>query len=316
MQQSIINKLPEVIKCIIYDHVSTVLNYKIELCSDKFIGNPITSEEYDVITNFYHINKLTKIKIPLLIIKLGIKIGINSQLPPQEILNKLQSFSIVSYCVAVSSDLPKKLPSIKFFTIDGTFKEIPNFSGLKKLNCSKCEILTEIPHIKGLLELKCCYCDNLTKIPHIVGLKKLECHMCDKLTKIPCIKGLLKLDCSFCDKLTKVPHIKGLKKLNCSRSDEIIKIPHIVGLKELNCSQCINITKIPHIMGLKILNCSICKYLTEIPHIKGLKELNCSGCDNLTEIPYIVGIKKLINLNELPYIKMLDCFYIITARNF
>ncbi len=44
--QSIINKLPEVIKCIIFDYVSKKLNYEIELQSDKFIGNPIDLLEW------------------------------------------------------------------------------------------------------------------------------------------------------------------------------------------------------------------------------------------------------------------------------
>ncbi len=61
--QSIINRLPEVIKCIIYDYVSKELNYLVELQSDKFIGNPIDLYKHYTTKNtiFYHINKLTDV---------------------------------------------------------------------------------------------------------------------------------------------------------------------------------------------------------------------------------------------------------------
>ncbi len=242
-KMQVINKLPEIIKCIIYDHVSYDLNYQIEHSSDKFIGNPIDLIKcfYKCVTN-YHINKLTGLKTPLHFIGLNC----TQQLPPsQEILNKLQKFALKC---DENSKIPN-LPNIKELHINGN--------------------LIKIPNIIGLLELYFYRCINLTKIPNIVGLLKLDCHNCDGLIKIPNIKGLKELNCFSCDNLTEIPHIVGLKKLDCSYCD-ITEIPHIKGLLELNCNSCYNLTEIPHIVGLKKLDCSLCPKLTEIPNIVGL----------------------------------------------
>ncbi len=256
--QSIINKLPEVIKCIIFDYVNNILNYQIEIISDKFIGNPIDMYKsryfyhiviYDHI--LYHINKLTKSKTPLHFIGLNYHKQI-----PQEILNKLQKLSTTFYKLQKLSTTfynnPTELPNIKILNIYGNLIEIPNF--------------------KGLLELYCIHCYELTEIPNIVGLLKLKCHQCNNLTEIPHIKGLLKLNCSNCSNLTEIPHIEGLLELNCSGCN-IIKIPHIVGLLKLDCSDCSKLTKIPNIKRLLELNCSWCTNLIEIPHIVGIKNL-------------------------------------------
>ncbi len=80
--QYIINKLPEVIKCIIFDYVSYTLNYYVELSSDKFIGNPIDLFKKNIYNiEFYHVNKLTDIIIPLHFI--GLRCG--GKLPPNKI---------------------------------------------------------------------------------------------------------------------------------------------------------------------------------------------------------------------------------------
>ncbi len=223
--QSIINKLPEVIKCIIYDYVSHILNYRIELWSDKFIGNPIDLYNMYPINNYYHINKLTRVKTPLHFIGLSHD-NYDDELPPQEILNKLQKFILINN----DDDIPI-LPSIKILNLRSNLTEIPNFM--------------------GLLELDCSLCDKLTEIPNIIGLKKLNCS-CGIFTKIPNIIGLLELNCSWCNNLTDIPHIIGLKELNCSYCD-ITKIPHIKGLLELDCSWCKKLTKIPDIVGCKII---------------------------------------------------------------
>ncbi len=266
-----INKLPEIIKCIIFDHVSNTLNYDIEICSDKFIGNPI--DLYKIFlreAKFYHINKLTKIKIPLQFI--GLNYIENYMLPPQEILNKLQK---IYYLYYGSPNFQINLLNIKILELAGKFTTIPNFVGLLELNCSGCHRLTEIPNIKGLLILNCSWCDNLAEIPCIKGLQDLNCTRCE-LTEIPHIEGLLKLNCIYNTKLTKIPNIKGLQDLNCSGCKNLTEIPHIVGLLNLNCSGCINLTKICHILGLKTLDISGCINLTQFPH--GLLELNYVGC--------------------------------------
>ncbi len=216
----IINKLPEVIKCIIYDYVDAMLNYLVELQSDKFIGNPIdlfNSIVFDIQDiNFYHINKLSGLKTSLHFI--GLNCFTYKQIYcPQEILNKLQKFSLIQH--RYKSNYIPDLPNIKILNIYGNFREIPNFVGLLELDCSSCYKLTEIPHI--------------------VGLKKLDCSYCEELNEIPNIKGLQELNCYGCDNLTKIPHIIGLKKLNCSDCDNLIKIPRIVGLLKLNCSGCV-----------------------------------------------------------------------------
>ncbi len=239
--QSIINKLPEVIKCIIYDHVSHYLNYSIELCSDKFIGNPIDLYNMYPINNYYHINKLTRVKTPLHFIGLSHD-NYDDELPPQEILNKLQKFILINN----DDDIPI-LPSIIILSIHGSFTKIPHINGLKELDCSNCE--------------------NLTEIPHIVGLKKLNCSQCENLTEISRIKGLLELNCFGCHELIEIPHIVGLKKLICPHCHNLTKIPHIVELLELECSHCYNMTEIPHIMGLKKLGCSSCPRLIKISNI-------------------------------------------------
>ncbi len=228
MNTYIINKLPEVIKCIIFDHVSGTLNYEVELLSDKFIGNPIDLYNIYPINNYYyHINKLTRIKTPLHFIGLRCKV-----MPPQEIYNKLQKF---------------------FFAYGYYERNLENLENLQHLQCIK--ILTifglfiEIPNIIGLLELDCHNCCNLIEIPNIMGLKKLNCSACTRLIKIPNIIGLLELNCSYCSILTEIPHIVGLKKLNCACTN-ITEIPHIVGLLELNCFSCRKLTDIPNIKGL------------------------------------------------------------------
>ncbi len=258
--QSIINKLPEVIKCMIYDYVSNVLNYQTEISSDKFIGNPIDlfNSNIDSCINFYHTNKLTNIKTPLHFIGLNCK----KNLPPQEILNKLQKLSIDYYNMPI---LPN-LSCIKIVRLYYGFTEIPNIKGLLELSSINCHYLTEIPNIMGLLKLDCRNCYNLTKIPHIVGLLELNCSWCIRLKKIPHIEGLQILDCSYCS---------------------LITIPHIIGLKKLNCNECEKLTKIPHIIGLLELDCSWCENLIEIPHIVGLLKLDCFNCENLIEIPQI-----------------------------
>ncbi len=215
VMETIINKLPEVIKCIIFDYVSYYLNYEIELISDKFIGNPIDLFDDDIYDttgygtiNFYHVNKLSKIKTFLHVIGLNYFLGKYCDNPPQEIFNKLQKFSIICsthYLV----NLPK-LPNIKILNIIRKSK-ISIFNGLLELKLYKCN-LTKIPHIIGLKKLKCDDCPKLTKIPHIVGLLELYCHHCPKLIEIPHIIGLLELDCHRCYKLTEIPHIIGLKK--------------------------------------------------------------------------------------------------------
>ncbi len=272
--QSIINKLPEVIKCIIYDHVSFTLNYKIELCSDKFIGNPIDLYNIYPINNFYHINKLTRLKTQLHII--GLECNVD-ELPPEEILNKLQKFSLAwdKYDLKIQI----QLPNIKILTICGYFTEIPNFV--------------------GLLELSLSNCPELIEIPNIIGLNKLDCYSCNKLTKIPHIKGLLELNCYGCIKITKIPHIVGLLVLDCSWCEKIIEIPHIKGLLKLNCSFC-NITEIPHIVGLLELRCISCYDLIEIPHIIELLELECSFCDSLIITPFIMKLKKALKNRRKP----------------
>ncbi len=252
--QSIINKLPEVIKCIIFDHVSYKLNYLVEYISDKFIGNPIDLYNKHINTqnvDFYHTNKLTKIKTPLHFIGLYC----NESLPPQEISNKLQKILFTW-----NNDFPK-LPYIKILSIRGYITEIPNF--------------------KGLLELNCSYCFRLTEIPNIIGLKKLICYNCPNLTEIPNIVGLQELDCSGCKEITEIPHIVGLQKLDCNECRNLTVIPNIVGLKSLYCYRCDKLTEIPHIKGLRILICSWCNNLIRIPNTKGFYVLDCSHCPNL-----------------------------------
>ncbi len=225
----IINKLPEVIKCIIYDYVGSTLNYWIELQSDKFIGNPINFfKSFGVYTaGFYHTNKLTNIKIPLHFISLDY--CKDYEMPHQEILNKLQRMNISCYKLDIS--YLYKLPCIKNLTIY-------NYK------------LTEFPNIVGLLELRCYNNKNLIKIPNIIGLKILICHGCDNLTEIPHIKGLLELYCICCEKLTEIPHIIGLQKLACTYSPNLTKIPHIKGLQKLSCYCCEKLIEIPNIEGL------------------------------------------------------------------
>ncbi len=221
--QQLINRLPEVIKCIIFDHVSYDLNYLVELQSDKFIGNPIILY-YKIIIEFYHINKLTKFKTPLHFIELYC----NRFLPSQEILNKLQIFSFIC------DDILPNLPCIKNLYVQGNFTEIPNFMKLQKLHCCYSPNLTKIPLIVELLELNCSNCRNLTEIPIIVGLLELNCSRCPNLIEIPNIKGLEKLDCYKCPKLTKIPHIEGLLELDCSWcNDYLTKIPNIVGINKI-----------------------------------------------------------------------------------
>ncbi len=119
--QSIINKLPEVIKCIIYDHVNVSLNYWVESCSDKFIGNPIDLFKNNFLKNdFYHVNKLTKVKTPLHFIGLN-----NGVIPPQEILNKLQKYSF-------SKNIPNLLilPNIKYLNIHSYITKISNYTSV------------------------------------------------------------------------------------------------------------------------------------------------------------------------------------------
>ncbi len=222
-KQSIINKLPEVIKCIIYDHVSYTLNYLVELNSNKFIGNPINLlhneknnyfnfNHQDSNKYFYHINKLTKVKTPLHFICLNC--NLYGFLLPQEILNKLQTFALRCDELFV----PNNLPCIKILKIAGYFTEIPNYKGLLDLDIYS-QYLTKIPNIVGLKKLNCSRCYELTKIPHIVGLQELNCAYCRNLTKIPNIVGLLKLNCSYCYKLIEIPNIIGLKKLDRSVYD-------------------------------------------------------------------------------------------------
>ncbi len=221
-----INKLPEVIKCIIFDYVGNTLNYQIELHSDKFIGNPIDVYRVDVcifrIKKYYHLNNLTKIKTPLHFIGLRCE---NMPLPPQEILNKLQKFRFANDYETIT-----ELLGIKILSLHGIFTEIHNFKGLLELECIGCNKLTEIPNIVGLKKLNCSVCINLTKIPNIVGLLKLSCSYCVKLTEIPNIVGLLELQCAECYKLTEIPHIEGLLKLNCHNIFNTPKIPNIKGL--------------------------------------------------------------------------------------
>ncbi len=247
-----INKLPEVIKCIIFDYVSIRLNYEIELCSDKFIGNPIDTypkivyipepDEQLNVSIFYHTNKLTGIKNYLHFIGLFCV-----EFPPQEIINKLQKLFIIHR----DHDIQYNLPCIKNLTICGKLKNIPHIVGLLKLNCSGCINLTEIPHIKGLLKLDCSWCPKLIKIPHIVGLLELYCNT-TTINEIPNIVGLQKLHCSECNQLTKIPHIVGLQELNCAYCCNIIEIPGIIGLKKLDYVYCISLSKIPDIIGLQI----------------------------------------------------------------
>ncbi len=228
--QSTINKLPEVIKCIIFDYVNSMLNYNIEKSSDKFIGNPIDlfkcriisdSSYYHTNSSYYHTNKLTKVKTSLHFIGLHYYCYNNQLPPPQEILNKLQKMS------TYDNYMPN-LPCIKnLYILDGKFTKIPNYVGLLKLCCKHCYNLTKIPNIVGLLELDCSGCINLTKIPNIKGLKKLNCQDCHKLIEIPHIKGLLELDCYNCHELIEIPHIIGLLELYCG----LIIIPNIEGLK-------------------------------------------------------------------------------------
>ncbi len=171
---NLINELPEVIKCIIFDYVRNTLNYKIECISDKFIGNPIYA--YNIcnhIDYFYHINKLTSVKTPLCFIELLY----DDYLPPLKILNKLQKFSL---CYSDLTNLPI-LPCIKFLRIRVGCTMIPNFVGLLDLICIECKNLTEIPNIVGLKKLTFCSCPNLIKIPNIVGLLKFDCWSCPKL---------------------------------------------------------------------------------------------------------------------------------------
>ncbi len=296
--QSIINKLPEVIKCIIFDYVSNKLNHEIELCSDKFIGNPIDMyNSHLLVKKFYHINKLTKFKTPLHFIGLYLYCyDLYDLYFPQKILNKLQKLSFICDDSDIDHDgsnyhideqnLPN-LPSIKILNLYVYFTEIFNFKGLQELDCSECVNLTEIPHIIGLKKLNCSYCDDLVKIPHIIGLLELDCSYC-VLFEIPHIIGLNKLHCSYCSNLTEIPHIVGLLELNCSGCN-IIKIPHIIGLKKLYCNYCEKLTEIPNIKGLLELYCYGCDNIISIPHIIGLKILDHNGCEKLTEIPCIDG---------------------------
>ncbi len=131
-QQIIINKLPEIIKCIIYDHVSRDLNYLVELQSDKFIGNPVNylRSNYNEYIDLYHVNKLTGIKNPLHFIELAC----SEQLLPQEILNKLQKFIYINDNLSNLSNLN----NIKILKLYGNFTEIPNFTGLLEFNCRFC----------------------------------------------------------------------------------------------------------------------------------------------------------------------------------
>ncbi len=218
--QSIINKLPEVIKCIIYDYSNNILNYLIELQSDKFIGNPIDLfDKCGPVNYYYHLNKLNGFKTPLHFIGLDCYKQV-----PQEILNKLQYFALLHYDF------------------------IPYLQNVKTLYLCFCNF-TEIPNIKGLLKLECYKCNKLTRIPNIIGLKKLFCSWCYELTEIPHIKGLQILDCSYCA-LNTIPHIIGLKKLRCYYINLLTEIPHIIGLLELDCSGCGSLAKIPYIDGL------------------------------------------------------------------
>ncbi len=244
----IINKLPEVIKCIIYDHVNVMLNYLIELYSDKFIGNPIDLFDNDIITIHYHTNKLTRVKTPLQFIGISCR----GKLPPKKILNGLQKISFSCYNVPDIS----KLPNLKNLSVTGKFSEIPTISratGLEILSCYECYNLFEIPNIVGLLELNLCGCFNLFEIPNIIGLKKLTC-LCCPITKIPNIIGLLELNFYQCFNLIEVPNIVGLQTLNLCNCHNIREIPHIAGLSELHCHHCSRITEIPNIAGLKIIS--------------------------------------------------------------
>ncbi len=281
--QSIINKLPEVIKCIIFDYVNNKLNYHIELYSDKFIGNPIELYHNYIIKNlenFYHINKLTKIKTPLQFIRLQChgkgNVFLKEKEIPQEILNKLQKLSI-------DCNYVPNLPCVKELILSGEYIEIPIFKGLLKLYIFS-EQLKKIPNIVGLKILDCSECYNLTKISHIVGLLELNCSNCENLTEIPNIKGLLELYCTYCD-LIEIPNIIGLQKLNCSNCRKLTEIPNIIGLKELKCQNCHNLIEIPNIIGLKELDCYNCYNLIKFPHIIGLLKLECGGCsDEIDEI--------------------------------
>ncbi len=192
MQMQIINKLPEVIKCIIYDYVSYKLNYLIESYSDKFIGNPVClSKIYDLLDfELYHINKLTKFKTPLSIIELHCE----EWIPEQNILNKLIKFRLV-----VQDDISIiNLPNVQILTLN-----------INKLKC--------FPIIgKYLHTLECNYLHDIKEIPYLHGLKKLDCSGCYALEKIPAIVGLKELSCNDCCSLTEIPYIESLQILNCS----------------------------------------------------------------------------------------------------
>ncbi len=226
----IINKLPEVIKCIIYDYVSNKLNYLIEIFSDKFIGNPIDLFKSNVYkANLCHINKLTKVKNDLHFIGLiCVKF-----LPSQKILDKLQKLRFIHNKKGIRSinndQLILNAPHVKNLCIKMTnFIKIPYvIIGLQELNCAWCCNLTELPNIVGLKKLDCTWCFKLTEIPNIVGLLELDCYQCSNLIEIPNILGLQKLDCSFCN-ITEIPHIVGLKKLEYIGCKNLIKIPDII----------------------------------------------------------------------------------------
>ncbi len=273
----IINKLPEVIKCIIYNYASRDLNYKIELNSDKFIGNPIDTSNKILVAYecYYHINKLTKIKTFLHIVAIHCYY---TNLPPQEILNKLQKFRLdCSYYYKELQLL--HLPCIKFLKISGNiFTNFPNIVGLQELDCSGCHSLIKIPHIVGLKKLYCYNCYDLIEIPHINGLLILFCYLCRNLTEIPNIKGLQELNCSDCRNLTEIPNIKGLLKLDCCECSKLTIIPNIIGLLELDCSGCPKLTEIPRIVGLKKLFLDS-PYLIKIPYVDGCEIIFIVDCN-------------------------------------
>ncbi len=122
-----------------------------------------------------------------------------------------------------------------------------NTSCHRELDCSYCHTLINVvlnPN-SGLIRLNCNNCPLLTNISYINDLKNLYCHDCPLLRDIALIDGLKILACYNCPMLTNIPLIDGLEILNCVKCN-VTNIPLIDrrsgGLKVLDCSQCPLIT--------------------------------------------------------------------------